>query len=90
MSPRVLRSNTAEVKILLRSETIEVKILSRSIQFRSKFSTEIKIFLKPVLHRGQNRNAVIDQSMQIIQFGTTSPKRKICILLLFVADFGFS
>ena len=62
--------------------TIEVKILSRSIKFRSKFSTEIKIFLKPVLHRGQKRNAVIDQSMQIIQFVTTSTKRKRCNLLL--------
>ena len=76
MSPRVLRSNTAEVKILLRSETIEVKILSRSIQFRSKFSTEIKIFLKPVLHRGQNRNAVIDQSKQNANYSICDHKYK--------------
>ena len=38
--------------------------------------------MKSVLHRGQNRNAVIDQSMQIIHIVITSTKRKRCNLLL--------
>ena len=42
MWPRVLRSNTAEVKILLRSNTAEVKILLISKYFLGQYSLGVK------------------------------------------------